>query len=332
MTSAPIRLTLDRSLPVPLGLQLRGLLEYGIACGEFRPGDRLPSVRDLAGEAGVAPMTVSQVYRDLKEAGLIEGRAGSGTFVARRDPADGSGDRILAFHRRADALVGEGLALGLRGGDIAGLVAARLSARQSRGRARTVVLVGIFPAATAAYARAASEALGAAATVGSVTIDALRRDAAARRAAGAADLVLAMAHRRRDVQSLLPQTRVVAVSFIPSEATRVALASLDPRARVLAVSRFPEFLPLMRPGIQRFAPHVAAVDAALLDDADLAARLAGHDVAVYATGAEAVLDRLPRGLAAIEYRHSPDPGDLDRLVRPLLDEAPSNPDIQEDVA
>ena len=75
MNATPIRLTLDRSLPVPLGLQLRGLVEYGIACGEFRPGDRLPSVRDLAEEVGVAPMTVSQVYRDLKAAGLIEGRS-----------------------------------------------------------------------------------------------------------------------------------------------------------------------------------------------------------------------------------------------------------------
>ena len=100
---------------------------------------------------------------------------------------------------------------------------------------------------------------------------------------------------------------------------------------MLAVSRFPDFLPLMRPGIGRFAPHVETVDAALLDDADLGGRLGAYDVVVFATGAEAVLDRLPRGLVALEYRHSPDPGDIDRVVRPLLDGARTQP-LQEDVA
>ncbi len=331
MNRSPIRLTLDRSLPVPLGLQLRGLVEYGIACGEFRAGDRLPSVRDLALEAGVAPMTVSQVYRDLKEAGLIEGRAGSGTFVARRR-AGARADRLAAFGRRVDTLIEEGLALRLTPGDIAGLVAARLSARGGREYGRMVALIGIFPAATTAYAHAVAEALGPSTSVEGFTLDQLRTDETARSRAREADLVLAMAHRMREVEARLPGARLATISFIPSEETRRALASLPPGARVLAVSRFPDFLPLMRPGIGRFAPHVAPADAALVDDSDLAARLAGYDVMVYATGAEAALDRAPPGLVAIEYRHSPDPGDIDRVVRPLLDEPVVNPEAQEKVA
>ena len=144
MPRVPIHLSLDRDLPVALGAQLRGLVEYGITCGEFRPGDRLPSVRELAEEVGVAPMTVAQVYRGLKEAGLIEGRAGSGTFVSRRTEAGRSGQRLPDYHRRIDALIDEGLALGLSGGTIAGLITARIAARQARGKARQVVLVGIF--------------------------------------------------------------------------------------------------------------------------------------------------------------------------------------------
>ncbi|MGI3901846.1 MAG: GntR family transcriptional regulator [Janthinobacterium lividum] len=329
MIDTSIRLSLDRSLPVPLGLQLRGLIEYGIACGEFRAGDRLPSVRDLAEEAGVAPMTVSQVYRDLKRAGLIEARAGSGTYVAqRRGPAAGEHS---GFHRRLDALIDEGLSLGLTTGEIAGRVAARLSTRGGSGRPRSLVLVGIFPAATAAYARAVAEALGPAVAVEAVTLDRLENDPAARGRGCAADLVLAMAHRRRDVEALLPGARVATISFIPSEATRRALASLASRTRVLAVSRFPDFLPLMRPGVMRFASHVAEVVAALIDDADLDARLGACDVLVYATGAEAVLDRLPPGVAAIEYRHSPDPGDIDRIVRPMLADG-SHTNAEESVA
>jgi DNA-binding transcriptional regulator YhcF (GntR family) len=332
MLPVPLRLLLDRDLPVPLGTQLSGLLRYGIACGEFRAGDRLPSVRDLAEEVGVAPMTIAAVYRDLKRAGLIEARPGSGTFVARSTNGVGKDRRLLAFHQQIDALLDHGLTIGLSGADIAGLIAARLTIRQARGRSQHIVLVGIFAGATADYARAVAAALGPAANVGATTVDALQCTENARHLASAADLVLTFAHLRREVAALLPRQRVAAISFIPSEATRRALGSLEAGARVLAVSRFPEFLPLMRPGICRFAPHLDGVDAAVLDAPDLAARLAGHDVVVYATGAEAVLDRLPTGALAIEYRHSPDLGDIDRILRPLLDGAESAPETRKEAS
>src|SRR5690606_12102731 len=53
---------LDRALPVPLGIQLSGLIQYGIALGDLTAGTRLPPVRDLAERAGIAPMTVVGVY------------------------------------------------------------------------------------------------------------------------------------------------------------------------------------------------------------------------------------------------------------------------------
>ena len=43
-----MNLRIDRDLPVPFGVQLRGLIEYGIACGGARLRSRLPSVRELA--------------------------------------------------------------------------------------------------------------------------------------------------------------------------------------------------------------------------------------------------------------------------------------------
>jgi DNA-binding transcriptional regulator YhcF (GntR family) len=319
MSVKPIELTLDRDLPIPLGVQLRGLLEYGIVCGELRPGDRLPSVRELAGNVGVAPMTVAEVYNHLKAAGLIEGRAGSGTFVAKRNALETSDSQLTGFHRRIDALIDEGLAIGLSGDTIASFVAARLSARQAHGRTRRLVVVGIFAAATASYARAIAQALGPRVTVESVTLEALSESEALRDATLAADLVLTPAHCRRQVSALAPRQRVVTISFIPSESTRRSLASLDPRARVLVVSRFPEFLALMRPGVMRFAPHVSSVEACVLDAEDLETRLKAKDVVIYATGAETVLAKLQPGVLAIEYRHSPDPVEIDRVVRPLLE-------------
>src|SRR5438552_15956562 len=116
-------------------MQLRGLIEYVIACGELASGELLPSVRDLAERIGVAPMTVSQVYADLKAAGLIETRAGSGSFVT------GSGRGRLVtrpeaseLHHRTDALIDAGTAAGVKPAARVSLVRARASRRDSRGR------------------------------------------------------------------------------------------------------------------------------------------------------------------------------------------------------
>jgi DNA-binding transcriptional regulator YhcF (GntR family) len=54
---------IDPDLPVPLGVQLRGVIEYGIVCGQLPAGLRLPPVRAMASQLNIAPMTVSQAIR-----------------------------------------------------------------------------------------------------------------------------------------------------------------------------------------------------------------------------------------------------------------------------
>jgi len=311
--------TVDRSLPVPIRTQLQGLIEYGIACGELAPGEMLPSVRDLAEQAGVAPMTVSQVYRDLKAAGLIETRPGSGTFVTGAGPGRGGGRRdTTELHRRIHALLDEGAALGIGAAEIVSLVNASAFYRDSIGNRARVAMIGLFPEATASYARVIAQRLGSGATVEPLTIAALERDPDIRARANSADVVVTFANRRRDVAALVPNTKVVAVSFIPSEDTRRALASLDSLARVAAISRFPDFLPIMKAGILRFAPHVPEIEGAMLDMPDLDALLARSNAVIFATGAEAVAARVRPGVPAFEYRHAPDAADIERLVAPLL--------------
>jgi DNA-binding transcriptional regulator YhcF (GntR family) len=314
-----MNLYVDRDLPVPLGVQVRGMIEYGIACGEFAPGERLPSVRELADSLKVAPMTVSQVYGELREAGLIETRRGSGTFVAENGaPQLRPDERLADVQRRLDLLIDEALAIGLRPADFAGMVQSRLFRMNGRERRRRVVMVGVFAEATRAYARAIEARLGADVVVEPITLDMLKEDGSARHRAAAAELIVTLANRRREVVELLPGARVATVRFIPSEETRRALAGLDPLTRLGVISRFPDFLPIMKPGVQRFAPHVRMVLAAVVDTPAFEAVIARSDVVVVSTGAESVLDRLRPGTRAIEYRHTPDPGDVDRVIAPLL--------------
>lgn len=74
-----IRIELDAA--VPLTEQLVTELRGAIARGELRPGDPLPSVRQLAGDLGINLNTVSRAYRLLEETGLVSTRRGRGTRV-----------------------------------------------------------------------------------------------------------------------------------------------------------------------------------------------------------------------------------------------------------
>ena len=80
MASLDVRV--DRENDIPLGVQLAWALKERIANGTLEPGDRLPSVRELAAEAGVNVNTVRAVYARLEQEGLTRSEQGRGTFVS----------------------------------------------------------------------------------------------------------------------------------------------------------------------------------------------------------------------------------------------------------
>lgn len=62
--------------------QIRGQVSSLIALGILAPGTRLPTVRSLAADLGIAAGTVARAYRELEQAGLVETRRRNGTVVA----------------------------------------------------------------------------------------------------------------------------------------------------------------------------------------------------------------------------------------------------------
>src|SRR5690242_15451828 len=76
-----IQFHLDRS-GVPAYLQLVQQVRQAIRLGVLRPGDQLPTVKEVVGTLTINPNTVLRAYRELDLEGLVEGRRGVGTFVA----------------------------------------------------------------------------------------------------------------------------------------------------------------------------------------------------------------------------------------------------------
>jgi DNA-binding transcriptional regulator YhcF (GntR family) len=69
--------SVDPALPVPPYEQIRAQVETMIALGTLPPGTRLPSIRQLAGDLGVAANTVARSYRELETSGLVVTRVGT---------------------------------------------------------------------------------------------------------------------------------------------------------------------------------------------------------------------------------------------------------------
>jgi len=72
---------IDPRSPTPLYAQIAARLKLAVAAGELRPGETLPSVRQLAARLRVNPATIVQAYRDLEGEGFVEMKQGAGTFV-----------------------------------------------------------------------------------------------------------------------------------------------------------------------------------------------------------------------------------------------------------
>lgn len=73
--------TVDPASKVPPYEQVRSGIAERINDGTLAVGAKLPTVRALASDLGIAPNTIARAYRELEEAGLIETRGRSGSFV-----------------------------------------------------------------------------------------------------------------------------------------------------------------------------------------------------------------------------------------------------------
>lgn len=105
-----IALRIDATDPTPPYEQLRRQFAAPIASGALAAGTRLPTVRQLASDLGIAPGTVMRAYAELEEQGLIIKRRGGGSIVAEgtSDPAAAA----PALRQLADEFVAKARNLG----------------------------------------------------------------------------------------------------------------------------------------------------------------------------------------------------------------------------
>jgi GntR family transcriptional regulator len=91
-----ISFRIDGRSVVPPYLQIVQQVRQALRMGVLELGDKLPTVREVVAATAVNPNTVLKAYRDLEREGLVEPRAGLGTFVVGRPagPPPGTHSRL----------------------------------------------------------------------------------------------------------------------------------------------------------------------------------------------------------------------------------------------
>jgi DNA-binding transcriptional regulator YhcF (GntR family) len=117
-------LTVNPDDPTPPYEQLRRQLADLIEAGQLVEDERLPPLRQLAGDLGLAVGTVARTYRELEAAGLVRSRRGGGTRVALTVPKPSARERQARLAGLAAAYVMKARALGASDAEIAGAVLA----------------------------------------------------------------------------------------------------------------------------------------------------------------------------------------------------------------
>lgn len=69
----------------PIYIQITEKIFQRIIRGEINPGEKLPSVRDMAVQSGVNPNTIQRSYAEMERMGIVETRRGQGTFVIEKE-------------------------------------------------------------------------------------------------------------------------------------------------------------------------------------------------------------------------------------------------------
>jgi GntR family transcriptional regulator len=106
MTSEPV-IRIDLASPTPAYRQIANAVRAMLVSGAFKPGDQLPTVRELAMDLGVHHNTIAEAYRVLFDEGWLDMRRRHGVTVRERAHPAPSAKTREAFARRMRELIAE---------------------------------------------------------------------------------------------------------------------------------------------------------------------------------------------------------------------------------
>ncbi|HEV2528809.1 MAG TPA: GntR family transcriptional regulator [Thermomicrobiales bacterium] len=129
----PLDLHVDPRSGTPVYQQIVRQVRHALRLGVLRPGDRMPTVRELTAVLAINPNTVMRAYRELEATGLCEGRVGQGTFVRESLPGPAP-EEIAELREGLAAWLARARELGLDDEAVAALIETTMDTSRRDGR------------------------------------------------------------------------------------------------------------------------------------------------------------------------------------------------------
>ncbi len=134
MIHSPLEIKIDFRIGLPIYVQITEQIRQHIASGKLKPGDQLPTVRQMAADLRVNFNTVARAYRLLDEAGIISTQHGRGTFILGKSSPENSAQlRLQALGELTRRYLAEAAQLGFSPDEIGEVLHDRLEAWKSSG-------------------------------------------------------------------------------------------------------------------------------------------------------------------------------------------------------
>ncbi len=137
-----MHLRLNRKSPLPIHIQLKAQLAHLIQAGEWSPGRRLPTMRQLAGSLRINRNTAARVFAELAREGHLFCERGRGTFVSPRR-AGGGRERTRELLLLLDEAMGRARRLGFNPRGFAAALYARAHASAGAARPRKARVLAV---------------------------------------------------------------------------------------------------------------------------------------------------------------------------------------------
>lgn len=130
-TTNGLKFSVNLDSPIAVYVQIENQVQFAIASGKLKPGDTLPSVREMSSILNVNPNTVTKAYRDLELLQLVHTRRGVGVTVSEKAPKlTKDSTRVMVRSHLKDA-VAECMAAGLAQNEVKAIVSETIESEAS---------------------------------------------------------------------------------------------------------------------------------------------------------------------------------------------------------
>lgn len=248
-----MRYNINPESGIPIYRQLADIISAEIKSGAMPSGTKLPTVRDLAEEAGVAPGTVKRAYEELRRDGVVEMTQGRGTFAkyapesgkSRKDRAMDAIDKMLDTLRELD----------LSPSEVQIFVELRLREYARRGDRARVALVECTPEILGQIAESLREIDGA--EVRPLLLEDVLRYPY--KLGDDADIIITTQTHAAELEKALPEEKKLmrAALALRPESVR-EIAALPPEAAVGIACKSPRFGALLQAALKNYSRAEAA--------------------------------------------------------------------------